>query len=50
LSTPGVKPDIEVEGCIGDYLAGRDVILERALAEIEKINEIRGPDREVISR
>lgn len=32
----GVKPDIEVENSIDDYLSGRDAILERAVAELEK--------------
>ena len=32
----GVKPDIEAESSIDDYLSGRDAILERAIAELEK--------------
>ena len=32
----GIKPDIEVKQTIEDYLAGKDVVLERAVIELNK--------------
>ena len=39
----GVKPDIEVKQLINDYLNNKDVVLERAIKEIEKKNNSKLP-------